>query len=182
VRLRGIISSVITAVVVTTALAGCSSSSKKADTPPSTTTPSGPRDVLATAAYDKELATFSTAASAAGLGTKLTGKGPYTVFAPAIAAFGALGSRRLATLLRPEAKQQLASILSYHVVRGRLLAQDLHDGPLKTLNGASITVSHDGDKVVLTGAGGSHATIVRSDIAASNGVMQVIDGVLQPPK
>ena len=140
------------------------------------------RDVLAIAAYDTDLPTFATAANAAGLGTKLIGKGPFTVFAPTSPAFGALGSRRLATLLRPEAKQQLASILAYHVVRGRLLEKDFKDGPLKTLNGASITVSHDGDKVVLTGANGTHATIVRSDVSASNGVMQIIDGVLEPPK
>ncbi|HTL87181.1 MAG TPA: fasciclin domain-containing protein [Acidimicrobiia bacterium] len=181
-RQRGITSSVIAVVVMTLVIGACGSSSKKVEAPPSTTTPVATRDVLDTAAYDAELATFSTTAGAAGLNTKLTGKGPFTIFAPGSAAFAALGSGRLATLLRPAAKQQLASMLAYHVVRGRLLAKDLKDGPLKTLDGAMITVSHDGDKVVLTGANGSHATIVRPDIKASNGVMHVIDGVLQPPK
>jgi uncharacterized surface protein with fasciclin (FAS1) repeats len=176
------VSSVVAAVVVTAALGACSSSSKKVEAPPSTTTPTATRSLLDVAAYDSDLPTFATAANAGGLGTKLTGKGPFTIFAPRSAAFATLGTRRLRTLLQPAAKQQLASILSYHVVRGRLLAKDLKDGPLKTLDGASITVSHDGDKVVLTGADGSHATIVRSDVTASNGVMHVIDAVLQPPK
>ena len=169
-------------VVVSVAIGACSSSSKKVEAPPSTTTPVATRDVLATAAYDAELATFSTSAGAAGLATKLTGNGPFTVFAPGRAAFASLGSRRLATLLRPAAKQQLASILAYHVVRGRLLAKDLADGPLKTLDGATVTVSHDGDKIVLTGADGSKATIVRPDLTASNGVVHIIDGVLEPHK
>ena len=78
--------------------------------------------------------------------------------------------------------EQLAAILSYHVVRGRLLVNDLKDGPLKTLGGGTITVSHDGDKVVLTGSRGTKATIVRPDLTATNGVVHVIDGVLEPPK
>jgi uncharacterized surface protein with fasciclin (FAS1) repeats len=176
------ISSVVAAVVVTVALGACSSSSKKVEAPPSTTTPLATRSLLDTAAYDSDLPTFATAANAAGLSSKLTSKGPFTIFAPRSAAFAGLGTRRLRTLLLPSAKQQLASVLTYHVVRGRLLEKDLKDGPLKTMNGASITVSHDGDKVVLTGADGSHATIVRTDVNASNGVIHVIDGVLQPSK
>jgi uncharacterized surface protein with fasciclin (FAS1) repeats len=182
VRPRGFRLSIIVMVAAAVTVGACSSSSKKVQAPTSTTAPAAARTLLETAAYDRDLPTFATAANAAGLATKLTGKSPYTIFAPLSGAFAALGSRRVRTLLSPAAKQQLASILAYHVVRGRLRESDLKNGPLETLNGATIAVSHDGDNVVLTGAKGTHATIVRTDVNASNGVIHVIDGVLEPPK
>ena len=166
------------------AIAGCSSSSKTTTgttAPHSVTTIAGPHTLLQTAAYDHDLSTLATALNVGGLVSTTSARGPYTLFAPDNDAFARLPHGRLATLLAAASKQELARLLTYHLVRGRLTVKDLKPGTLKTVNGATMTVSMDGDKVVLTDSHGTKATIVHSDIATSNGMIQVVDAVLRPP-
>jgi len=179
---RALVSGLVGLIAV--ASAGCSSSSKaKTDSTAahSVTTVAGPHTLLQTAAYDQNLSTLATALNVGGLVSTASGHGPYTLFAPDNDAFARLPHGRLATLLAAASKQQLGQLLTYHLVRGRLTVKDLKPGKLKTVNGATITVSMDGDKVVLTDSHGTKATIVKSDIATSNGVIQVVDAVLRPP-
>jgi len=170
--------------VTVTVGAGCSSSSKSTTGTTanhSVTTVAGPHTLLQTAAYDQNLSTLATALNVGGLVNTASARGPYTLFAPDNDAFARLPHGRLATLLAAASKQELGRLLTYHLVRGRLTVKDLKPGKLKTVNGATITVSMDGDKVVLTDSHGTKATIVKSDIATSNGVIQVVDAVLRPP-
>ena len=110
------------------------------------------------------------------LATTLQGKGPYTVFAPTDQAFQGLPKGTLDTLLKPANKDQLTSVLTYHVVPGKVTAAQLKDGQeLTTVNGEKLTVSIDG-KTVKVG----DATVTKADVPASNGVVHVIDTVLQP--
>ena len=103
-------------------------------------------------------------------------EGPYTVFAPTNKAFAALGQEQLSELLQPKNRDQLKSILTYHVVPGELTADRLKDGQqLETVEGESLTVSINGGTVKI-----DDATVVRPDVDASNGVAHVIDGVLTP--
>jgi uncharacterized surface protein with fasciclin (FAS1) repeats len=124
--------------------------------------------------------TFSTllaAAKAAGLVDALNGAGPLTVFAPTDAAFAALPKGTVEKLLKPENKAQLASILSYHVLPGRLYSTELLKGhAAETLQGASLQVQLVNGKPQVMGAG-----IVAADLDAANGVIHVIDKVLMPP-
>jgi uncharacterized surface protein with fasciclin (FAS1) repeats len=120
--------------------------------------------------------TLLTAAKAAGLVPALTGKGPYTVFAPTDAAFAKLPKGTVENLLKPKNKHKLAAILKYHVVAGEIEAGDIKPGRthVKTLNGRSLTVrKHGGVKV-------NGARVVTADVDASNGVIHVINRVLLP--
>ena len=122
------------------------------------------------------LTTLVTAVQAAGLVETLSGPGPFTVFAPPNSAFDALPAGTVATLVQPANRAQLTSILTYHVVPGRLLASDLRDGQqLTTVNGARLTVRKTGNTVTVGGA-----TVTQANVLASNGVAHVIDRVLMP--
>ena len=111
----------------------------------------------------------------------LRGDGPFTVFAPTNDAFAALPAGSLDTLLLPENREQLTSILTYHVVDGRVLSGDLTDGMLiPTLDGQTLTVGLTHEGYTLTDASGGTATILNADIEAGNGVVHVIDSVLLP--
>ncbi|HEX6228964.1 MAG TPA: fasciclin domain-containing protein, partial [Solirubrobacterales bacterium] len=115
---------------------------------------------------------------AADLVKTLEEPGPYTVFAPTNAAFEALGQRTLNTLLKPANKEELAEILTYHVVPGELTASELSDGQmLKTVQGGSLMVKVADGNVTVNGA-----TVAMPDVEASNGVVHVIDEVLTPPQ
>ena len=123
------------------------------------------------------LTTLVAAVQAAGLVETLSGPGPFTVFAPPNSAFDALPAGTVATLVRPENKAQLTSILTYHVVPGRIMAADLRDGQmLTTVNGARLTVHRMGNTVMV-----GDATVTQADVRASNGVAHVINKVLMPP-
>ncbi len=123
------------------------------------------------------LTTLVAAVQAAGLVETLSGPGPFTVFAPPNSAFEALPAGTVSTLVRPENKGQLTSILTYHVVAGRLSAADLRDGQtLTTVNGAQLRVTKRGGTVMVGGA-----TVTQANVYASNGVAHVIDKVLMPP-
>ena len=131
-------------------------------------------DIVATAESAGSFTTLLAAVEAAGLTETLKGDGPFTVFAPTDDAFAALPEGTVAGLLEdPEA---LASILTYHVVAGKVMSGDLSDGmTAATVNGADITVML-GDAVMV-----NDATVVTADIEASNGVIHVIDKVIMPP-
>ena len=120
--------------------------------------------------------TLVAAVKAAGLADTLSGKGPFTVFAPTDAAFAKLPAVAVDTLLKPENKEKLKAILLYHVVAGDVKSTDLKDGEsVKTVGGKSITV-HIANGVVTI----NDATVVKADIPASNGTIHVIDTVLLP--
>ncbi|MBU6244332.1 MAG: fasciclin domain-containing protein [Actinomycetales bacterium] len=122
-----------------------------------------------------DLSTLVTAVNAAGLVDTLNGAGPFTVFAPTDEAFAALPAGVLDALLMPENKDTLAKILTYHVVPGKVMAADVTDGSVATVEGQSVTLSTSNGVTV------DGATVVTPDIEASNGVIHVIDAVILPP-
>ena len=173
-------------LVLVVALAACSSSSKTTSTTvphtPTTLGSAGPQTVIDTVAHDPNLATVATVLNVGGLLSTVAGKGPYTLFAPDNIAFTKLPrGLHLAALLSAGGKGELAKLLSYHLVRGRLRLKDLKPGPLKTLEGGTLSIAKHGNKVTITDAHGNVATIMRPDISASNGMIQVVDQVLVPP-
>lgn len=121
--------------------------------------------------------TLVAAIKAAGLTDTLSGKGPFTVFAPTDDAFARLGKDTIADLLKPANKARLTSILTYHVVGGQLpAAKVLAQASLKTLQGAEVAIAVGKDGATVAGA-----RIVKTDILGKNGVIHVIDSVLLPP-
>jgi uncharacterized surface protein with fasciclin (FAS1) repeats len=123
-------------------------------------------------------ATFSTltkALKAAGLDTTLGGKDEFTVFAPTDEAFGKLPAETLIKLMLPENKEKLRMLLLYHVVAGRVLAADLTDGDVKTVNGAKLKIDVSAEKIEVDGA-----KVFSADVSAINGVMHSIGKVLVP--
>ncbi|MBM3806779.1 MAG: fasciclin domain-containing protein [Acidimicrobiia bacterium] len=120
--------------------------------------------------------TLAAALTAAGLVDTLKGAGPFTVFAPTDEAFAKLPKGTVEDLLKPENKAKLTAILTYHVVPGKVMAADVVKvKAAKTVQGGSITVNAAGGKVMVDAA-----NVVKTDIAASNGVIHVIDSVLIP--
>jgi uncharacterized surface protein with fasciclin (FAS1) repeats len=128
---------------------------------------------------------FSTlvqALQAAGLVETLQGDGPFTVFAPTNDAFAALPDGQLESLLQPENRDQLRAILTYHVVSGKVMASDVTGlDEATTVQGGAIGIEVEDGSVMLGGGQDSGATVVQTDIEASNGVIHVIDAVLLPP-
>lgn len=147
------------------------------------------KNIVENAVNSKDHTTLVAAVKAAGLVDTLSGKGPFTVFAPTNAAFEKLPEGTVPTLLKPENKGKLAGVLTYHVVAGKLSAEDLaakakaNGGKveLKTVEGKSITVKGD-DKGGwwVVDSKGDTAKITIADVNQSNGVIHVIDGVLLP--
>lgn len=146
------------------------------------------RNIVENASESPIHTTLVAAVKAAGLVDTLAGTGPFTVFAPVNTAFEKLPAGTVDTLLKPENKDKLSGILTYHVVAGRMTAADLTkaitDGngtaTLTTVQGEKLTAKMDGTNVVLTGEGGSTAIVTQADVPQSNGVIHVIDGVLTP--
>jgi len=135
------------------------------------------KNIVETAAGAGQFKTLTAALDAAGLTGTLEGPGPFTVFAPDDAAFAKLPNDTLASLLKPENKAQLVAILTYHVVPGRMLAANvLKANELKTVNGKPLAVSMKGGDAMV-----GNAKIIATDVAASNGVIHVIDTVVLPP-
>lgn len=133
------------------------------------------KDIVDTAASAGTFETLLAAATAAGLVDTLKGDGPLTVFAPTDAAFAALPEGTVDSLLLPENKDQLVSVLTYHVVPGKVMSTDLTDDmKAATVQGGKITVDlDDGVKI-------NDASVVSADIEATNGVIHVIDKVILP--
>jgi uncharacterized surface protein with fasciclin (FAS1) repeats len=135
-----------------------------------------PKDIVDTAVDAGQFKTLAAALKAAGLVDTLKGPGPFTVFAPTDEAFAKLPPGTVESLLKPENKEKLVAILTYHVVAGKAMAADVKDGAaLKTVNGKDLTASVKDGKVMVGGA-----TVIKADIVASNGVIHVIDAVLMP--
>lgn len=133
------------------------------------------QNIVEIASGNKDFSTLVAAVVAAGLAETLSGAGPFTVFAPTNDAFAKLPAGTVEELIKPENKEKLAAILTYHVVAGKALSSDLSDGQLiKTVNGQEVTVSV-GDNVKVDGA-----VVVAADLEASNGVIHVIDTVIMP--
>jgi uncharacterized surface protein with fasciclin (FAS1) repeats len=131
--------------------------------------------IVDVASANPDFSTLVAAVGAAGLAETLSGTGPFTVFAPTNAAFEALPAGVLDALLLPENKETLAKILTYHVVPGAVMAADVTDGDVATVEGQNVTLS-TADGVTVNGA-----KVVQADVAASNGVIHVIDAVILPP-
>jgi uncharacterized surface protein with fasciclin (FAS1) repeats len=131
------------------------------------------KDIVDTAVSAGNFKTLAQALTAADLVNTLKGPGPFTVFAPTDAAFAKVPKDQLDALLKDKAK--LTAVLTYHVVPGKVMAKDVKPGAVKTVQGQSLTVSTDGGKVTVDGA-----TVTATDIAASNGVIHVIDSVVLP--
>ena len=133
------------------------------------------KTIVGVAAGAGQFSTLVAAVKAAGLVDTLNGKGPFTVFAPTDEAFAKLPAGTVEGLLKPENKEKLAGILTYHVVAGKVMAADVKTSKVKTVNGKEAPIKVEAGKVTI-GA----ANVVKTDIAASNGVIHVIDTVLIP--
>lgn len=134
-----------------------------------------PGSLTAMIADSVTFSTLTKALKAAELDVTLGTKGEYTVFAPTDEAFGKLPAEVLTKLMLPENKEKLRSLLLYHVVTGKLLAAELKDGDVKTMNGEKLKIDVDGDKIELDGA-----KVFSADVPANNGVMHTIGKVLIP--
>ncbi|MDU9002493.1 fasciclin domain-containing protein [Sedimentitalea todarodis] len=133
------------------------------------------KDIVDTAIGADDFNTLVAAVEAAGLVDTLKGEGPFTVFAPTDAAFAALPEGTVETLLKPENKDQLVAILTYHVVPGKVMSGDLSDDmTATTVQGSDIMIDLDNGVMV------NDATVVSADIEAGNGVIHVIDKVIMP--
>ncbi len=133
-------------------------------------------DIIDTAKSAGMFKTLTAALDAAGKTEMLKEKGPYTVFAPSDDAFAKLPKGTVEDLLKPENKEKLGKILAYHVVAGKVMAADVKTMMAKTANGAELDIKVKGKTVMV-----NDAKVVKADVAASNGVIHVIDKVLMPP-
>lgn len=134
------------------------------------------KDIVDTAVAAGSFKTLAAALKAADLVDTLKGAGPFTVFAPTDEAFAKLPAGTVENLLKPENKEKLKAILTYHVVAGKVMAADVVKlKTAKTVQGSTVDISTMGGKVKV-----DNANVVKTDIAASNGVIHVIDTVIMP--
>jgi uncharacterized surface protein with fasciclin (FAS1) repeats len=146
------------------------------------------KTIVGVAAGNKNFTTLVAAVKAAGLVDILSSTGPFTVFAPVNSAFGKLPEGTVASLLKPENKELLTAILTYHVVAGEFKAAAVikaikdNNGKfvITTVQGGTLTASLKDGKVILTDVKGNVSTIIITDVAASNGVIHAIDSVVMP--
>jgi uncharacterized surface protein with fasciclin (FAS1) repeats len=146
------------------------------------------RNIVENAVNSRDHTTLVAAVKAAGLVDTLASAGPFTVFAPVNAAFDRLPAGTVQTLLRPENKAMLQSVLTYHVVPGRMTAADLGaairagggTARLKTAQGGMLTARMSGRNIVLTDAKGGTSTVIQGDVMQSNGVIHVTNAVSLP--
>jgi uncharacterized surface protein with fasciclin (FAS1) repeats len=137
--------------------------------------PADDKDIVAVASGNSDFSTLVAALTAAELVEALQGTGPFTVFAPNNAAFAKLPPGTVDDLLKPENKAKLTAILKNHVVAGKVMAADVKAGPVPTLEGSDVTIAVEGGAVKF-----GDATVIATDVAASNGVIHVIDTVVVP--
>jgi uncharacterized surface protein with fasciclin (FAS1) repeats len=146
------------------------------------------KDIVQVASSIDDFSTLVAAVKAADLVGTLQGDGPFTVFAPTNASFEKLPERTVESLLKPEAKDQLTKILTYHVVAGKFKAEDVvkaikdnnGDFSIETVAGETLSASITDGKVILTDSKGGKSTVTKTDVMASNGVIHVIDTVVMP--
>lgn len=135
------------------------------------------KDIVDIAAGNDDFSTLVAAVTTAGLVETLKGDGPFTVFAPTNEAFAKLPEGTVETLLKPENKDQLVAILTYHVVPAKVMAKDVTAGEVPTVNGQKATITITDGKVMI-----DNANVTATDIVGSNGVIHVIDAVIMPSK
>ncbi len=133
------------------------------------------KNIVQIAAGLEDFTTVVAAVKAAGLAETLQGKGPFTLFAPTNKAFSALPEGTVASLLKPENKDQLVKILTYHVIPGKVPASAVKTMKAKTVNGQAVDI-----KVTNHGVSVDGANVIKTDVFGSNGVIHVIDKVLLP--
>ena len=146
------------------------------------------KDIVQNAVHSKDHTTLVAAVKAAGLVPTLEGAGPFTVLAPTNAAFGKLPAGTVKTLLEPANKGQLTAVLTYHVIPGRLTAEEISQKidemgghyTVATVQGASLSFSKMNGGIAVTDAKGDTAMVTIPDVMQSNGVIHVINGVLLP--
>jgi uncharacterized surface protein with fasciclin (FAS1) repeats len=146
------------------------------------------RNIIENAVNSRDHTTLVAAVKAAGLVDTLSGPGPFTVFAPTNAAFARLPAGTVETVLRPENRAMLQSVLTYHVVPGRLTAADLMariragggSARLTTVQGGTLTARMSGNNIVLMDARGGMATVTQANVMQSNGVIHVTNSVSMP--
>jgi uncharacterized surface protein with fasciclin (FAS1) repeats len=146
------------------------------------------RNIVENAVNSRDHTTLVAAVKAAGLVDTLASAGPFTVFAPVNAAFDRLPAGTVQTLLRPENKSMLTSVLTYHVVSGKMTAANLMSAiragggsaKLKTVQGGMLTARMSGRNIVLTDAKGGTSTVIQGDVMQSNGVIHVTNAVSLP--
>ena len=146
------------------------------------------KNIVENAVNSKDHTTLVSAVKAAGLVDTLESPGPFTVFAPTNEAFDKLPAGTVDTLMKPENKDQLKKVLTYHVVAGKMNSKDIKKAikagggkaMLKTVEGGTLTASEQGGKIMLTDEKGGMATVTIADVYQSNGVIHVVDAVLLP--
>ena len=146
------------------------------------------KDIVANAVNSKDHTTLVAAVKAAGLVPTLQSTGPFTVFAPTNAAFNLLPDGTVTNLLKPESKEMLTKVLTYHVVAGKFTAMDIvklikagnGSAMVKTVAGGMLTVTMEGKKLAIKDENGGTAYVTIKDVNQSNGVIHVIDHVLLP--
>ncbi|MCY7281579.1 MAG: fasciclin domain-containing protein [Sphingomonas bacterium] len=146
------------------------------------------KTIVENASAAANLTTLVTAVKAAGLVETLSGAGPFTVFAPTNDAFAKLPAGTVESLVKPAAKADLAKILTYHVVAGKMTAADLAaaitagggKAELTTVQGAKLTATESGGTITLTDIKGGKSIVSQGDVMQSNGVVHVVDTVLMP--
>ncbi|NNC69529.1 MAG: fasciclin domain-containing protein [Flavobacteriaceae bacterium] len=145
-------------------------------------------NIVEVAAGNSDFSTLVTAVKAAGLVETLSSEGPFTVFAPTNDAFGKLPEGTIPSLLKPESKDALTGILTYHVISGKFMAADVvkaisdNNGSftIPTVQGGSLTATLKDGSVILTDTKGNKSKVVITDVGASNGVIHAIDTVVMP--
>ena len=146
------------------------------------------KDIVDIAVSTDDFSTLVSALKAADLVSALKGDGPFTVFAPTNSAFAKIDADALNNLLKPENKDQLSAVLTYHVVSGKLAASDvvaaLKKGngkvDLTTLNGSKLKVVKNDEGIWLQDQNGNYSKIVKTDVMGTNGVIHIIDTVVMP--
>lgn len=175
---RKLVAAVLGVAAVTFAGAPATPARAADAVPAKAVTDAARKDVVDTAVAAGQFKTLVAAVQAAGLVETLKGAGPFTVFAPTDDAFAKLPSGTVEMLLKPENKEKLAALLTYHVVPGKVTAKDaiaLDGKSAKTVNGKEIKISVVDGKVKIDGA-----TVIKADVDATNGVIHVIDAVIMP--
>lgn len=188
-----IISKILLTSLATISLAACSeqaadTATNEGDAENAAAEAAEPTTIVGVAQNTKDFSTLVMAVTAANLGEALTEEGPFTVFAPTNDAFNKVDPKELSALLSPEKQNDLAALLNYHVIAGKMTAADvtkaIADGggtaTLTTVQGAKLKASLDGAKVILEDATGGKSTVTLADVDATNGVIHAIDTVVMP--
>jgi len=164
------VAAIAAAVVITPNLIASECSASK-----SASASAGGKDLVTVAGSADNFKTLVAAIKAAGLVETLQGKGPFTVFAPTDEAFAKLPAGTVEELLKPENKEKLVAILTYHVLSGKVMAADVKTMEAKTVQGQSVEIVVADAGVTVNGA-----KVVKTDVPAENGVIHVIDAVILP--